>query len=133
MLRAMKRAHRFLVAAAAIAFALFVMPRAHAAWPPPSNDTGFDYSDPTNWPNDPDYTGDWNYWSFVPQMIRAQVDAVTKMLGTGMHIDEAWAKSQGDPRVLVAVTDSGIEWNDGELTNQVFLNRGELPPPMGCP
>ena len=55
------------------------------------------------------------------------------MLGTGMHVDRAWAKTHGDPRVLVAVTDSGIEWNEGELINQVFLNQGELPPPMGCP
>ena len=35
--------------------------------------------------------------------------------------------------MLVAVTDSGIEWNEGQLTNQLFLNQGELPPPMGCP
>ena len=69
----------------------------------------------------------------MPGAIRNQVDAITKMLGTGMHLDRAWAKTQGDPSVLVAVTDSGIEWNEGELTNQVFLNRGELPPPMGGP
>ncbi|HWE27723.1 MAG TPA: S8 family serine peptidase, partial [Polyangia bacterium] len=116
----------------AIAFALFIMPPAHAAWPPPANDSAVDYSDPTNWPNDPDYAGDWNYWSFVPSNLRNQVDAVTRMLGTGMHIDRAWAKTQGDPRVLVAVTDSGIEWNEGQLTNQVFLNPGEAKPPMGC-
>jgi MYXO-CTERM domain-containing protein len=129
MLRPMKYAARLL----AIAFALFVMPLAHAAWPPPANDSAIDYSDPTNWPNDPDYAGAWNYWSFVPSMLRSQVDAVTKQLGTGMHIDRAWAKTQGDPRVLVAVTDSGIEWNEGQLTNQMFLNQGELKPPMGCP
>ena len=35
--------------------------------------------------------------------------------------------------MLVAVTDSGIEWNEGQLTNQLFLNQGELPPPIGCP
>jgi len=35
--------------------------------------------------------------------------------------------------VLVAVTDSGVEWNEGQLTNQMFLNQGELPPPVGCP
>jgi hypothetical protein len=132
MLRAMKRAY-FFASLVGIAFALFVMPRAHAAWPPPMNDSAIDYSDPANWPNDPDFAGAWNYWSFVPSTIRNQVDAVTTMLGTGMHLDRAWAKSQGDPRVLVAVTDSGIDWNEGELTNQLFLNQGELKPPMGCP
>ncbi len=116
-----------------IAFAMFVMPLAHAGWPPPKVDDGFDYSDPLNWPNDPDYAGAWNYWSFVPSTLRNQVDEVTRRLGTGMHLDRAWAKTLGDPRVLVAVTDSGIDWNEGELTNQLFLNRGELPPPMGCP
>ncbi|HEX6839311.1 MAG TPA: hypothetical protein VF334_22190, partial [Polyangia bacterium] len=128
----MSRTCRFMVAVG-ITFALFVMPLAHAAWPPPKDDTGFDYSDPTNWPNDPGYAGAWNFWSFVPATIRNSVDAVTTMLGTGMHIDRAWAKTLGDPRVLVAVTDSGIEWNEGQLTNQLFLNQGELPPPMGCP
>src|SRR4051794_9182010 len=132
MLRAMKRAY-LLASIVGIAFALFVMPRAHAAWPPPADDSAVDYSDPVNWPNDPSFGGAWNYWSFVPQMWRAQVDAVTKKLGTGMHIDRAWSRTTGDPRVIVAVTDSGIFWNEGELTNRLFLNRGELPAPMGCP
>jgi hypothetical protein len=117
----------------ALVLALFVLPAAHAAWPPPANDTGIDYSDPKNWPNDPGYGGQWNYWSFVPSVMRAQVDQVSRTLGTGMHIDRAWAKTIGDPRVIEAVTDSGIEWNEGELTNRLFLNQGELPPPMGCP
>jgi len=132
MFARMKSAYRLAVVVG-IAFALFVMPRAHAAWPPPYPDTGVDYSDSSNWPNDPDYAGDWNYWSFVPMAIRNQVDAVTRMLGTGMHLDRAWARTTGDPRVLVAVTDSGIEWNEGQLTNQLFLNQGEIKPPMGCP
>ncbi|MDB4971588.1 MAG: alkaline serine protease [Myxococcales bacterium] len=109
------------------------MPAAHAAWPPPANDANVDYSDPANWPSDPGFASAWNYWSFVPQMWRAQVDAVTKKLGTGMHIDRAWSQTTGDPSVIVAVTDSGIDWNEGELTNRLFLNQGELPAPMGCP
>lgn len=124
---------KYVVSLIGVVFALFVMPAAHAGWPPPANDSGFDYSNPTNWPNDPDYAGAWNYWSFVPALLRAQVDAVSNKLGTGMHIDQAWAKTTGDPRVIEAVTDSGIDWNEGELTNKLFLNQGELPPPMGCP
>ncbi|HZS36479.1 MAG TPA: FG-GAP-like repeat-containing protein [Polyangia bacterium] len=106
---------------------------AHAAWPPPTNDTGFDYSDPSNWPNDPGYSGDWQFWSFVPNVIKAQVDDATRRLGTGAHYDRAWAKTTGDPRVLIAYTDSGIEWSEGELVNKVFLNAGELKAPVGCP
>jgi MYXO-CTERM domain-containing protein len=107
--------------------------RADAAWPPPANDTGFNYSDPANWPNDPSFSGEWKFWSFVPSQIMNQVDEVTKRLGTGSHYDRAWAKTTGDPRVLIAYTDSGIEWDNGELVNKLFLNAGELPPPQGCP
>lgn len=45
----------------------------------------------------------------------------------------AWHLSVGDPRVTIAVLDSGIEWNDpgamADLRNKVRLNRGELPAP----
>ena len=36
-----------------LALALLVLPLAHAAWPPPPDDSAVDYSDPVNWPNDP--------------------------------------------------------------------------------
>jgi hypothetical protein len=113
----------------ALALSLLVAGDARAAWPPPANDAGFDYSDPVNWPNDPDYASAWNYWSFVPSSLAAQVDDVTRRLGTGAHIDRAWARTTGDPRVLIAVTDSGIEWNDDEVVNRLFLNARELPAP----
>src|SRR5579862_9737042 len=107
---------------------------AHASWPPPVNDSQFDYTDPTNWPNDPSFSGQWEMWSFVPTALRAQVDPLTKMLGTGAHYDQAWAKTTGDPRIIIAYTDSGLEWAEPELINKVYLNAGELPPPMApCP
>ena len=108
---------------------LLVCVRADAAWPPPADDTGFDYTDPANWPNDPGYSGSWELWSFVPLRLQANVDDVSKRLGTGMHVDRAFSRTTGDPRVIVAVTDSGIEWSESELVNRLFLNAGELPPP----
>src|SRR5262249_40906918 len=69
----------------------------------------------------------WELWSFVPRNLQAQVDETSRRLGSGMHLDRAFAKTIGDPRVLVAVTDSGIEWSASELINQVFLNKGEIP------
>ena len=33
-------------------------------WPPTP---GADMTDPANWPNDPGYQGDWNYWSWLPK------------------------------------------------------------------
>jgi Subtilase family/FG-GAP-like repeat len=120
---------RFYFAFIFLLLAILLSLRADAAWPPPSDDTGFDYSDPVNWPNDPGYAGQWGLWSFVPPKLVNQVDDVSKRLGTGMHVDRAFAKTTGDPRVIVAVTDSGIEWTQAELINRIFLNAGELPPP----
>src|SRR5262245_18828398 len=108
-------------------FALCLAAPADAAWPPPADDANIDYSDPANWPNDPSFDDAWELWSFVPRNLRAQVDETSRRLGTGMHVDRAFAKTIGDPRVIVAVTDSGIEWSAAELINQVYLNPGELP------
>jgi MYXO-CTERM domain-containing protein len=106
---------------------------AHAGWPPDETAGTVDYKDPANWPNDPDYGGMWKYWSFVPDKILNSVDDRTKRLGTGAHIDQAFAKTTGDPNVIIAVTDSGIEWESADILNRLYLNKGELKPPMGCP
>src|SRR5262249_50771038 len=47
--------------------------------------------------------------------------------------DRAWAKTIGDPRVLIAYTDSGMEFDSPDLINKLFLNPGEAPPPQSCP
>jgi len=52
---------------------------------------------------------------------------------TGASVDKAWERTTGRPDVVIAVTDSGIMWNDrgamDDLNNKVFLNAGELPEP----
>jgi hypothetical protein len=100
---------------------------ARAAWPPDETAGPVDYKNPSNWPNDPEFAGLWQYHSFVPDRIFGQVDEVTKRLGTGAHYDRAWAKTTGDPNVIIAMTDSGIEWNNVHLLNRMFINKGELP------
>ncbi len=105
---------------------------ADAAWPPDESRGKVDYSLKENWPNDPGYPGMWEMWSFAPQNL-TQLDERSKRLGTGGHYDQAWARTPGDPRVLIAELDSGIYWNSPDLVNKFFLNRGELPPPDdGC-
>jgi hypothetical protein len=49
-------------------------------WPPAK---GADMTNPANWPNDPDYRTDWNYWSFLPQAGRgdAAVPGADVLLG----------------------------------------------------
>src|SRR3954468_3680004 len=102
--------------------AVSILTPAHAAWPPDESAGTVDYKDPKNWPNDPGFAGLWQYWSFVPDAYFNQVDDVTKRLGTGGHYDRAWARTTGDPRVVIAVTDSGIEWSSGDLVNRMYLS-----------
>ena len=51
----------------------------------------------------------------------------------GASVDRAWQVTTGRPDVLIAVLDSGIQWQDQlpDLVNKFYLNRGELPPPEG--
>jgi Subtilase family len=47
----------------------------------------------------------------------------------GVRADTAWKYSAGDPKVSVAILDTGIRWQDRELVDKVHLNRAELPLP----
>jgi hypothetical protein len=108
--------------------ALLFAPRVAPAnnWPPPG---GANLADRQNWPNDPDYANQWNYWSFIGDPARRTVRPEEMALGSGIHADEAWQLTTGDRRILIAVLDSGIRWNSPDLVNKFYLNRGELPPP----
>ncbi len=89
--------------------------------------------------------GQWNLWGFYPpdtkdpcgdpnvqpyvlsQTLSSQERQA--MAGTGMSVDVAWTMTTGDPRVVIAVHDSGAEWDDRDLVNKWYLNAGELPVP----
>jgi MYXO-CTERM domain-containing protein len=100
--------------------------RATADWPPA---VGSDLTNPANQPNDPGYSGDWNYWSYIPAADADHVSAYQNMIGAGIHADEAWEHTTGNRRVVIAVIDSGIRWGEPDLVNKFYLNRGELPVP----
>src|SRR5262245_46205572 len=97
-----------------IAATVACLSNAHADWPPQENTEGtnIDYSDPANWPNDPGYSGEWALWSFVPKQWQSHVTDENKRLGTGAHLDRAWAKTTGDRRIIIAEVDSGCEWDN---------------------
>jgi hypothetical protein len=99
---------------------------ARAAWPPKLTD---DLTNPANWPNDPDYKGTWQWQSFLPVQqpnSPPYLSADTKLGAAGMSVDKAWAYTIGDPHVLIATLDSGIEWEQPDLVNKAYLNKGEL-------
>ena len=110
------------------------LPEARANnWPPAPN---ANMTDPNNWPNDPDYKNRWNFWSFLPKQdpnTPPYLGADLKLGASGMSIDKAWTYSIGDPRVKIAVIDSGIMWDHEDVINKAFLNQGELSQPSQKP
>ncbi len=123
------------------------------AWPNRTA-TRAEMADPANWPDDPSYGydisgggsscigdglrcwsnasgGQWNMWSFTPPSAieRETFRSDEAGLGSGTWADLAWTMTTGDRRVVLAVLDSGINWDERDLTNQFYINRGELEVP----
>lgn len=112
-----------------------------AGWPPELSYTAEDMADPANWPNDPsfhycpsaspycadgnDRDGQWNYYSFIPTQ-QGELTLRSDEFASGMSIDLAWRYSQGSDDVIIAVMDSGIRWNEGDLLESAWLNPLEL-------
>ncbi len=107
--------------------------------------------DPANWPDDPNWGydiegdgetcigdglrcwtnpngGQWNMWSWVPPSLAERETFRTEELDqpSGMSADLAWQMTIGDRRVVIAVIDSGINWDERDLLNQHYLNQTEL-------
>lgn len=99
--------------------AVGVANHARAAWPPPANAT---MSDRSNWPND--YSGDWSLVSSLPN--RPLLSADTSLGASGMSVDQAWTTTVGRNDTLIAILDSGIQWDDANLLENAWLNRTEL-------
>lgn len=104
-----------------------------AAWPNGPTEDPRDL-----YPSDPGYIqfndkgevtgGQWNLWSFVPENWAKNKDfrQAEVAMGTGIHADRAWQQTIGDRRVVIAVLDSGINWDNGDVRNKHFLNKAEL-------
>lgn len=114
--------------------ALTLSPALAFAWP-----NGPDEDPRLAQPNDPGYGGQWNLWSYVPEAWTETPGFRTEeiAMGTGIHADRAWQITTGDRRVLVAIHDSGVYWDNRDLVNKYYLHRGELadckPTPLAEP
>jgi len=104
---------------------------ARADWPLPADATPLDASDPKNWPNDPAYgfssttDGQWPLYGFLPD-AKSGIERRAGEVAAGMSVDLAWRISTGDPRVIIAVTDTGVLWDEPDLWDKFFLNPREL-------
>ncbi|MBI4950821.1 MAG: VCBS repeat-containing protein [Myxococcales bacterium] len=116
--------------------ALFAAGDSRAVWPPPESATADDMMDPSNWPSDPSYgfgedqngnwhNGMWQYFSFVPPQSGNLVLRPDET-ASGMSVDLAWRWSIGEDSVRIAITDSGIKWDDRDLIDRAWLNPGEM-------
>ncbi len=78
----------------------------------------------------PDLDEKWHLISYIPASARDSVRQEELETGSGCHADSAWRVTTGRFDVVLAVLDSGIEWDSGNLANKVYLNAGELPYPI---
>ncbi len=113
-----------------------------ATWPPDPNAPCVNQShpgqgdlmDPANWPDDPGYASDWNFWCWMDPDVADRIKNPEELqMGSGFHADRAWQRTIGDRRIVIAELDSGIRWREPDLVNKYYLNKGEIPAPdTGC-
>jgi subtilisin family serine protease len=70
-------------------------------------------------------TGQWNLLSYAPNIPPTPH-------ASGISADLAWQVTTGRPDTLVAILDSGVNYDHEDLRNKIWLNRGELPVPLGA-
>ncbi|MBT3219833.1 MAG: hypothetical protein HN348_12150, partial [Proteobacteria bacterium] len=78
-----------------------------------------------------DLDEDWDKISYVPEKWKDTVRPEEHSLGTGLWADRAWRVTTGRTDVVIAVLDSGIEWDNTSLLRKHWLNADELPLPEG--
>ncbi len=98
-------------------------------------------------PPDDYQPSDRNFWKYTSQPSGAPYNVLVSLFNPGLYrqelqgvmgasVDKAWEVTTGRPDVVIAVLDSGIRWHDTavmrELAGKIFLNEGELPPPLGA-
>ncbi len=116
----------------AIIFALFVVQLAFGSdltaanpdWP-----NGPDEDPRLAQPDDGNFEGRWYLLSYIPDQSLSAIRPEEIPMGSGVHADRAWQVTQGNPDVVIAVLDSGVNWENYDLINQFYINKGEVPLP----
>jgi len=78
----------------------------------------------------PDMEEDWEFINYIPEHSLASVREAELELGSGISANVAWETSTGRWDVLLAVADSGVEWHHHDIVNKIYINTGEVPPPV---
>ena len=109
---------------------MLLVPLASAALPLPTYPKCGEADRPDLCPAD--LAEDWTLLSYVPSAWAPAMSAAERALGTGMSVDRAWRTTTGRTDVVIAILDSGIEWDRSSLRRKHFLNTAELPMPEGA-
>ncbi|MCZ7584050.1 MAG: S8 family serine peptidase [Deltaproteobacteria bacterium] len=122
----MKTTLRILIFAAALAMAAVPVTAGNPDWPNgPDEDPRLETPDDLG-------SGRWYLYSYIPDENVDSIRPEEADLGSGIHADAAWQVTTGTPEVVIAVLDSGINWDEIDLINKIYLNAGELPIPEGA-
>ncbi len=70
-------------------------------------------------------TGQWN-------LLSTNDNVPTTTGASGISADLAWQVTTGRPDTIIAVLDSGVDYDHEDLRHKIWLNRGELPVPTGA-
>lgn len=69
-------------------------------------------------PNDPLFNQQWN-------LNNTGQNGGTP--GADIHAEQAWSVTSGSPKVVVAVIDTGVDYNQPDLVDNIWINQAEIP------
>ncbi len=71
--------------------------------------------------NDPGFADQWHYYNTGSGIHEKQV------AGADVNVKEAWKYTTGDPSIIVAVIDEGVDYTHEDLAANMWVNKGEIP------
>jgi len=74
-------------------------------------------------PNDPDFSIQWALHN-TGQII---LDDISGTPDADIDASEVWDIETGDPNVVIAIIDSGIDYNHPDLADNIWVNEDEIP------
>ncbi|MBQ5648481.1 MAG: S8 family serine peptidase, partial [Alistipes sp.] len=70
--------------------------------------------------NDPGFADQWHYYNTGSGIHEKQV------AGADVNVKEAWKYTTGDPSIVVAVIDGGVDYTHEDLAANMWVNSGEI-------